>query len=143
MNALHVLSAGMPREIKWAVDGSTSLVLQGYAILPDDIDLLTDAEGAYHVEKAFSDHVVRKVEFSSTEKFESHFGVIKIDGVSIDIMGNLRVFRNGAWSPVQNPGTVKTETIFLDGLEIPVVSVEHQVSTGYLDERLKRGSRRK
>ena len=138
VRALKTLKSGIPPDIKWAVDGSLSLALQGYEVTPEDIDIITDAEGAYLIERTFKDKVVEKVKFGRTEKYESHFGIIEIEGVRIDLMGNLRVFRGKEWTSVQNPAATEITMIMINDIEIPVVSAKHQEQTGYLEERLRR-----
>lgn len=78
--AVGTLSSKIHKGVKWAIDGSMSLALQGITDLkPGDIYILTDETGAYTIEKAFSDRIVRKVQFGKTEKYESHFGRFRLD----------------------------------------------------------------
>lgn len=136
IEAVEILAIKIPKEIKWAIDGSMSLALQGYVDLtPNDIDILTDEHGAYAIGKIFSDKIVKEVQFGKTEKYESHFGGFKLGNVSVEIMGNLRVYRNGSWSVQQNPETVEILNIEINGHTIPVVSLKHQRGSGYLKER--------
>ncbi|MHB1493384.1 MAG: nucleotidyltransferase domain-containing protein [Thermoplasmataceae archaeon] len=137
-----IISEKIPSNVKWAVDGSTSLALQGMDIVPHDIDILTDHNGAYRIQDVFKDAAVKPVSHSSTDRYESDFGVFSINGLKVEVMGNLKVFRNGKWSYEQNPHTVKTENIDLGDKVIQVVSISHQRDTGYLGERLEmEGSR--
>jgi len=53
-------------------------------------------------------------------------------------MGDLRVFRNNKWSEQQNPDSVKILHIKINDCGIPVVSLEHQMNSGYLKERTNR-----
>jgi len=123
---------------KWAIDGSTSLVLQGIDLMPNDIDILTDIDCAYEIQEISGDFVVEPVSYSSNGRYESHYGVLSVRGVKVEIMGDLRVFRDGKWSSPQNPETVKIKRVRFLGIEIPVVSVESQLKSGYLLERIKR-----
>jgi hypothetical protein len=123
---------------KWAINGSTSLVLQGIDLKPNDIDILTDRNHAYEIQEKLNDFVVEPVSYSSNGRYKSHHGVLSVRGVKVEIMGNLQVFRNGEWSPPQNPGTVKIKRLRFLGMEIPVVSVESQLESGYVLEKIKR-----
>ncbi|MHB8360750.1 MAG: nucleotidyltransferase domain-containing protein [Thermoplasmataceae archaeon] len=125
----------IPPSVKWAIDGSASLALQGINVSPHDIDILTDSDGANKIGEIFSDNIVKKVEFSQTEKYESVFGKMQIDGINIDIMGNLRIFRNESWTDIQNPGSVVTISVEIDGFEIKVVSLDSSKKSGYLIEK--------
>lgn len=122
----------------WAIDGSTSLVLQGLELRPHDIDILTDEKGAYQIQDILGKFVEIPLRHISNERYDSHFGVASMDGIRIEIMGDLKVFRNGRWSETQNPERLKIKVIKLQGTKVPVVSLESQISTGYLQERLSR-----
>jgi hypothetical protein len=137
-----MISEKIPFNVRWAVDGSTSLALQGMDIIPNDIDILTDHNGAYRIQEVFRDSAVKPVSHSFTDKYDSDYGVFSKSGVKVEVMGNLKVFRDGEWSFEQNPDTVKVVSIELDGKSIPLVSINYQRDTGYLEERLeKEGSR--
>jgi hypothetical protein len=123
----------------WAIDGSSSLVLQGIDLMPNDIDILTDKDGAYEIQETLTDFVVKPVSHSSNGRYESYYGVLSRGGIKVEVIGDLRVFRNGQWSSLQNPKTVKIKRIKYLGMEIPVVSVESQLESGYLLERIMRG----
>jgi len=122
----------------WAIDGSSSLALQGIDVMPNDVDILTDKDGAYEIQETFKEFIVKPVSRSSNARYESHYGVLSLGGVRVEIMGDLKVFRNGQWSSLQNPETVKVKKVRFLGMEIPAVSVETQVESGYFLERIKR-----
>ena len=85
-------------EVVWAVTGSLGFALQGMKIAVNDIDLQTDASGAYDIEKAFSESVVRRVKPSVTEEMASHWGELEIDGVKVEVMGALQKKNpDGTW----------------------------------------------
>jgi hypothetical protein len=123
----------------WALTGSTSLALQGIELVPNDIDILTDEAGAYAISKLFNQYVRVPVSFKKSPKYESHFGRLEIEGVSVEIMGDLRVFRGGRWLPVMTPRTRKIEKVELENHWVPVVSLTSLKESGYLEERLPKG----
>ena len=61
-------------EVVWAVIGSLGFALQGMKIAVNDIDLQTEASGAYDIEKAFPGNVVRGVK-PSVRKRSPRIGV--------------------------------------------------------------------
>ena len=61
--------------------------------------------------------------FKKSSKYESHFGRLEIDGVYVEIMWDLRVFRNGHWSQTLKPAMRKLETVLFENRKIPVVSL--------------------
>ena len=51
-------------EILWIIGGSLALKLVGLDVKPKDIDLFTNEEGAYEVERLFAEYLVRNVSLS-------------------------------------------------------------------------------
>jgi len=74
---------------KWAIDGSTSLFLQGIDLMSNDIDILTDRDCAYEIQEISSDSVVEPVNYSSNGRYESHYGVLSVRSVKVEIMRDL------------------------------------------------------
>jgi hypothetical protein len=124
------------KKVVWAVEGSTSLALQGVSVTPADLDILSDKEGAYRISCLFEEFVTTPVRYRKSPRFMSYFGVLKIRGVKVEIMGNLRVFREGKWSKPMSPATINIKRVQLKGIELPVVSLAEQEAIGYLQERL-------
>jgi predicted nucleotidyltransferase len=85
------------KKIKWVLVGSTSLALQGVKISPKDIDILTDKEGAFKMNEIFKNYQVKPVKFSQGKFFSSYFGRFKIEGVRVEIMGNLKARIGQKW----------------------------------------------
>lgn len=138
VEVIKLISENIPSNIKWAIDGSTSLALQGIDVIPRDIDILTDHEGAIRIQESLKKYNVVPISHSSNEKYDSYFGTFKVKGIKVEVMGDLRVFRSGKWSTLQNPSTVDIANTNMEGVSIPVVSVKSQTESGYLSERLKR-----
>jgi len=113
-------------EINWAVTGSLGLALQGMDVDVHDIDIQTDKSGAYDIENRLSQHVVRNVEFSTSEKICSYFGELSIDGIKVEIMGDIQKrLPDGIW---EDPIDICSNRCFIeyDGLSIPVISLEYE-----------------
>ncbi len=123
---LHQLHTTLhEQDILWAITGSTSFALRGLPFTPNDIDLQTDTPGAYAVEKALQPFVVRPVAFSGTERIRSHLGQLRVDGVKVEIMGDVEKWVNGRWEPPPDL-TKHREFIQFDGMELPVLSLAHE-----------------
>jgi len=73
----------------WAITGSLGFALQGLEIEVHDVDIQTDCEGAYEIERRLSEYSIRPVIHSETERIRSHFGALEIEGVKVEIMGDL------------------------------------------------------
>ena len=130
--------------IDWALTGSLSFALQGMETNVHDIDLQTSAEGAYHIEKLFSEFIQKEVTWLESEKICSHFGILQIKGIKVEIMGALRKkLSDGNW---EAPVDIREHRryIQIDELSVPVLSLSYE-SEAYLKigrtekaERLKK-----
>ena len=112
--------------VNWVVTGSVSFALQGMPVEPNDIDIQTDEAGAYETERLFSEFVTKKVAFSSTEKIRSHLGALAIDGIEVEIMGDVqKSLEDGSWEP---PVDLELHKRFVEtgGMRIPVLSLEYE-----------------
>jgi hypothetical protein len=121
-----LLSRLSSEEITWALTGGASFALRGIDFDVNDIDLQTDKLGAYQIEQCFSNLIFQPVTFSSSESIRSHFGVLLIDGVRVEIMGDLQKrLPNREWEP---PVDVQSLREFLDvgNLRVPVLPLTHE-----------------
>jgi hypothetical protein len=64
-DAIKDICNGLINVKKWAINGSTSLVLQGIDLKPNDIDILTDRDCAYEIQEIFNDFMLEPVIHSS------------------------------------------------------------------------------
>ncbi len=112
--------------ILWAVTGSLGLALQGVPVPVHDIDLQTDAAGAYAIERCFKDDVTRPVTYSSGERIRSHFGALTLDGIQVEIMGDVEhLLPPGQWKPAPDLATLLRLIEFAD-LQVPVLPLEFE-----------------
>lgn len=113
-------------DVNWGVTGSLGFALQGVPVQPNDIDLQTDKAGAYEIESLFSNAVIRKVQFSATERIKSHFGALQIDGIEVEIMGDIQKRGpDGVWEKIVDPARYR-RVVEIDGLLVPVLSLEYE-----------------
>jgi len=113
-------------KVNWVVTGSLGFALQDVPTEVHDIDIQTDKAGAYEIERRFSEFVLRKVAFSSAEKICSRFGVLMIDGIKVEIMGDIRKrLEDGTW---EEPVALEQHKRFIEveGMHIPVLSLEYE-----------------
>jgi len=118
-------------EVNWAVTGSLGFALQGMDVDVHDIDIQTDKSGAYEIERRFSRYVVRNVEFSSSGKIRSYFGELSVNGIKVEIMGDIQKYLpDGTW---EDPIDICSKTRFVNygKLSIPVISLEHECEAYY------------
>jgi len=112
--------------ILWAVTGSMGFALQGVPVAVHDIDLQTDEAGAYAIERLFAGFVTRPVAFSATNRIRSHFGALNIDGIIVEIMGDIQKrARDGSW---EEPVNLSAHRRFISaaGMHIPVLPLAYE-----------------
>jgi hypothetical protein len=125
--ALRIIHDGLQKtEVVWAITGSLGFALHGMKLKVNDIDLQTDASGAYEIENTFAEKVVRMVKFSVSDKIASHWGELKIEGVKVEIMGAIqKKHPNGTWeSPVEV--AKYREFIPFERMKLPVLSLKYE-----------------
>jgi len=113
-------------DVNWVLTGSLAFALQGMPVEVHDIDIQTDSEGAYEIEHLFSEQMIQKVTFSSTEKIRSHFGAFKMNGIKVEIMGDIQKrLENGSWEEPVDLEKHK-QIVHIEGMRIPVLSLEYE-----------------
>ncbi len=115
------------KPINWAVTGSLGMVLHGMQMDIHDIDIQTDKEGAYEIERRLVKYLVKLVHFKASERIRSYFGVFEIGGIKIETMGDMQhMLPDQKWdSPVE----INESRDWVDyaDLHIPVITLEHEV----------------
>ena len=127
LNVLRQIHARLSNtDVNWVVTGSLGFALQGVPVQPHDIDIQTDKAGAYEIERLFSDVVIRTVKFSATERIKSHFGALQIDGIEVEIMGDIqKKGADGVWEEIVNPAHYR-QMVEITGMLVPVLSLEYE-----------------
>lgn len=113
-------------EINWVVTGSLGFALQGVETDVGDIDIQTDEAGVYEIERLFTPYVARPVIFSATERVCSHFGALLLDGLTVEIMGDIQKRNDdGSWD---DPVDISKHKRFVNvaGMRIPVLSLHYE-----------------
>ncbi|UCD95200.1 MAG: hypothetical protein JSU69_03885 [Candidatus Zixiibacteriota bacterium] len=112
--------------VNWALTGSCSFAVQGLPVRPNDIDIQTDRNGAYEIERVFSKDMSERVRFLESGKIRSHFGVMIIDGIRVEIMGDIEKRDcNGEWGESVELNRYK-KFVTYEGMEVPVLSLEYE-----------------
>lgn len=118
------LAAG---DIVWALTGSTSFVLQGFPASPQDIDVQTDEPGAFEIQKRLIEAVVKPVVFSSTGRIRSYYGALNIQGISVEIMGDIQNrLPDGSWSSIPDISRHR-RFVQVDDFEVPMMDLAYEV----------------
>ena len=122
----------------WAVTGSTSFALQGLDVPVHDIDIQTDADGAYFFARLFSEYLLASVHFCGTDQIRSHFGRFLWDGILIEVMGDVQKPElDGTWgSPTDLLRWRRYVT--LQDRQIPVLDLRYEADAYRRLGRLER-----
>jgi len=128
LHALRVLAERTKASrVRWIIIGSASLAVQGVHIRPRDIDILTDMRGAFEFNTLLKDYENTPVRFSRSEIFESYFGIFKIEGVIVEVMGDLKMRYGNLWASLAELRVPKF--VEIDGLRLPVAELHHQLAS--------------
>lgn len=121
-----ILSALEGRPPDWAVTGSLGMALQGVPVEVHDIDLQTDRQGAYTIERLLSAWAVSPVRYLESERIRSHLGALEIEGVRVEIIGAVsKRLENDGW---EEPVDVALHRHWVEsaGLQVPVLSLAYE-----------------
>jgi hypothetical protein len=123
--------------VAYKVVGGAAAALHGVPLPVNDLDIETDAEGAYRFQSLFADHVVEPVALRENETYRSHFGRFDFDGVVVEVMGDLQRREGERWVPTA--ATTET-TVDLDGVPVRVSWLEEEVLAYIRRKRLDRAA---
>ncbi len=124
LRIIHHRLAGT--DIVWAVTGSLGMALQGMDVSVHDIDLQTDRPGAYEIERRLSEFVAEPVRYTASESVRSHLGRLVMDALQVEIIGDMQKrLADGTW---EKPVRVENCRCWVEveGIRIPVLSLEHE-----------------
>ena len=114
-------------DIIWVIGGSLALAFEGLDVKPRDIDLFTDKEGAYKIEKLFAEFLVRNVSFSIKDNIRSHYGALNIFGIEVEIIGFIEFkSEDGTWHGREKLEEV-TKFFEIENMKIPLMKIESQL----------------
>jgi S-adenosylmethionine-dependent methyltransferase len=123
--------------LHYAVVGGASPALHGVPLPVNDLDIETDAAGAYRFHALFSEHVVTPVSLRQDETYRSHFGRFNVDGIDVEIMGDLCRREGERWVPT---AARTLATAALDGEPVRVSWLEEETLAYIRRGRLKRAA---
>jgi len=82
--------------------------------------------GADAIERIFADRVTRPVSLLAGPKIHSHLGALNIDGVEVEIMGDIQKREvDESWDGPPDLSRYK-RFVEVDGMRIPVLSLEYE-----------------
>lgn len=127
-------------EINWVLTGSLAFAMQGLPLTPRDIDIQTDRQGAYRFGELFAEFVTHPVGTDRAgERLRSHFGDFQIEGVQVQVMGDLqkRESPEHEWEPPTDLDRHKRWLEF-GGMRVAVLDLEYEAESYRKMGRLER-----
>lgn len=123
-NVIQELARRLPPDrVAWALTGSGGLAVQGLEVPVGDIDIQTDAQDWRTVQEKFAGNLTRPVSYSRSERIESFFGALEMDGITIEIVGAPRqLCADGTWTPPADPRAHR-RLVDVEGHKIPVLDL--------------------
>jgi hypothetical protein len=123
--------------VEYKVVGGTSAALHGVSLLVKDLDLEMSAEDAYRFQKFYQSYVIQPVRLSENERYRSHFGKFEIEGVKLDVMGELQRREGEKWVPTW---TRTLDLVDLGGTPVRVSWLEEETLCYMRRGRLERAA---
>ncbi len=129
INALKIILDKLNNtNIKWVLGGSTNLALQGVNVIAHDIDIATNMKGAYEIESILKQYVIKKVKFTSNDKFRSYYGLLKIENISVEILGDCEYYNLKTKKWEKGSKTIRRKYIDFKGYTLPVYNLETELN---------------
>jgi len=75
--------------INYALVGSVNLYLQGVAVVPRDIDILTTPRGIKKIDKILKNYQTKEIYFDKSEGRNSYRTFFEINGIEVEVLGNV------------------------------------------------------
>lgn len=127
-------------KVVWALTGSLSFVLQGMPVAPKDIDVQTDRPGSFEIQIRCREFVCRPVAFSRKGNIRSYFGGLRIEGLDVDIIGDIQKLRpDGRWTPAPDLLCLR-RFIAVEDLQVPVLPLAYEAESYSLMGRESRAA---
>lgn len=112
--------------VVWAVTGSLGFALHGIPVVVHDVDIQTDANGAYEIARRMTAYVTEPVALFESELMRSHFGRLRVDGIQVELIGGIqkRLADNSWGSPTDV--SENSELITIGRQQFPVMTLEYE-----------------
>jgi len=141
LSAIQIIHERIYRtSISWAFTGSVNMALQGLAVTPNDIDIMTDEEGAHQIAELFTEFEVEPVALKQVGNIRSHIGVFDIEGVKVEVIAELESNSDaGDWAAVPSYKKAYMSIVYIN-MKVPILDLEYELEIYKLlgrDDRVK------
>lgn len=112
--------------VQWVVTGSVGMALQGMPLEVHDIDIQTNKDGAYEIERLLWEFIVKPIRYFESERIRSHLGMCEIDGIQVEIMGDIQKrLEKQEWEEPVNV-EIYRKWLEIEGMHVPVLSLDYE-----------------
>ncbi len=141
LEVLDVILARLAGQgVDWALTGSLGHALQGVPVWPRDIDLQADEAGAHAIMDCFPEFVHQPIAYLVSADIRSHFGIMHIDGVKVDVMGAVeKRLSDGTWTPPPDLSRHR-RFVMVAGRHLPVLDLAYEADAYELLGRHERAA---
>lgn len=116
-----------PEKIFWILTWSVALAIQWVDLVPnEDIDILTNEKWAKKLDELLSKYVIKKSEYSSTEKYRSFFWIYKVNWVQIEVMWDFQYIKKD-WSRSKENQNNKLVNKNYNWMNLPMLELEQEL----------------
>jgi len=112
---------------KWAITGGANLFIRNYKRKTSDIDIITSKEGLYEISKKLNIEIKNTFTKTETENIRSYFIQHKINGTTIDIIGDMEVLINDKWKLLH--WNKELDSFQINDTIIPTTSLKYEKFT--------------
>jgi hypothetical protein len=113
--------AGKLKDTNFAFIGSINLYLQGLDVKPRDIDILTTPEDIKKIDKILAEYRTKDIYYDESEGRNSWRSFYEINGIEIEILGNVN-------NLCRDPKSLDQRITILHGEhQVPCVSLENEL----------------
>lgn len=127
LEPLRILTAALQdAAVDWAITGSLGFALQGVPTAVHDIDIQTDRDGVYEIERRLAQYSQQAAALRTSELLRSYFGALKIEGIQVEIMGAMQKrAKDGGWGQPVQIAPIR-RWVDYNGMHLPVLSLAHE-----------------
>lgn len=123
--------------ISYKVVGGAALALYGVRQLVKDLDFEMTVEDVYRFQELFAAETIQPVSWQEGDYYRSHFGRFNIQGLPMDVMGDLQRREADGWKPTM---TSTEASLDLDGVQVRVPWLEEETLANMRRGRLERAA---
>lgn len=108
--------------IEYAFIGSVNLYIQGFDVAPRDVDILTTPDGIKDIDRLLAEYRIKNIYFDETEGRNSFRSFYMIDGVEIEVLGNVsNIYRSAN-------GLLYKRIIPFKGMNLSCIPLEEELN---------------